>query len=377
MSVLILYSISHQEILMKSLCQQVCNAGVCADLLDVTSLDFFSPSGRKAPRLIRLYKNLSRLKPDYHRDRFILWLVCRMAEKYDVIDFQGLFTPLFYTISKKLKQRGKVMKAHFWGSVLTLTKSHNKWWKVKVLENSELVQVATEEMKGHVADKFPEYLGRTVVCPFGNQHLDDLRELMEESRQLDLGFTKIALTDKIVVCCGYNGKETQQHIKMIQALGALPVDVQKRLAVFFPMTYELKDEYLATVQDELKDVAFSYDIIIQRMTELQLLSLRKVTDIVVNIQVVDALSASLQEHIFCGGVLVAGEWLPYSLFTDHGIYYIKSGEDELSEKLLDTIQHLETLKIKCRDNSQRIYDLTSWQAVIERWKDIYLRLDKL
>lgn len=132
---------------------------------------------------------------------------------------------------------------------------------------------------------------------------------------------------------------------------------------------------MATVQNALKDVAFCYDIIIQRMTELQLLSLRKISDIVVNIQVIDSLSASLQEHIFCGGVLIAGEWLPYSLFTDHGIYYIKSGVSDLSEKLLDTIQNLDTLKRKCGDNGQRIYALTSWQAVIERWKDIYLRLD--
>ena len=372
MNVLILYSISHQEILMRSLCQQICNAGVCADLLDVTSLVFFSPSGRKAPRLIQLYrKSFSVL----HRDRITLWLVCRMAEKYDVIDFQGLFTPLFYTISKILKKRGKAIKTHFWGTDLTLAKSYDKSWKGKVLENSKLVQVATEEMKGHVADKFHDYLDRTVVCPFGNQHLDDLRELMEEGGQMDLGFTKMILTGKIVVCCGYNGKETQQHIKMIRALGALPVDVQKKLAVVFPMTYELEEEYLAAVQDELKGVAFSYDIIIQRMTELQLLSLRKISDIVVNIQVIDSLSASLQEHIFCGGVLIAGEWLPYSLFTDHGIYYIKSGVSDLSEKLLDTIQNLDTLKRKCEDNGQRIYALTSWQAVIERWKDIYLRLD--
>ena len=151
--------------------------------------------------------------------------------------------------------------------------------------------------------------------------------------------------------------------------------MQKKLAVVFPMTYELEEEYLATVQNALKDVAFCYDIIIQRMTELQLLSLRKISDIVVNIQVIDSLSASLQEHIFCGGVLIAGEWLPYSLFTDHGIYYIKSGVSDLSEKLLDTIQNLDTLKRKCGDNGQRIYALTSWQAVIERWKDIYLRLD--
>ena len=235
---------------------------------------------------------------------------------------------------------------------------------------------AAREMKERVAEKFPEYSDITVVCPFGNQHLDDLRQLMANPSLQDRSFTKMNLQGKIVVCCGYNGKRFQQHLEMIQALKALPEDVQRRLAVVFPMTYELNDDYLNDVMRELDEVKFDYDIIIDRMTERQVLTLRMLTDLVVNIQVIDALAASLQEHIFCGGVLVAGEWLPYSLFTANGIYYIKTSMEDLSDKLRFAIEHLNELKDKCATNGKKLYELTSWKTVIPSWTVVYGLLEK-
>ena len=379
MKLLILYDVSHQAVLMRSLCKHVNEAGISADLIDVSSLDFYSPSGRKAPRLLRLYQTLSENTPlrHFHRDRILLWVLGRMAEHYDALDFQGLYSPLFYALVKRLKRNTtKVMKAQFWGSDLNLSQDYDLRWKREMLSNMRFIQVATPEMKERVAEKFPEYSDITVVCPFGNQHLDDLRQLMANPSLQDRSFTKMNLQGKIVVCCGYNGKRFQQHLEMIQALKALPEDVQRRLAVVFPMTYELNDDYLNDVMRELDEVKFDYDIIIDRMTERQVLTLRMLTDLVVNIQVMDALAASLQEHIFCGGVLVAGDWLPYSLFTANGIYYIKTSMEDLSDKLRFAIEHLNELKDKCATNGKKLYELTSWKTVIPSWTVVYGLLEK-
>jgi hypothetical protein len=102
--------------------------------------------------------------------------------------------------------------------------------------------------------------------------------------------------------------------------------------------------------------------------------LKILTDIVVNIQITDTLSASLQEHLYAKNILLVGEWLPYKIFDENGIFYMKTSCEKLSENISYCIDNLDVLKQKTKNNYMKIKSLSSWDFVSRDWLKIYNEL---
>lgn len=375
MKILILYHSSNQVVLMDSLCNEINEIGLYADSFDTTKLRFYSPKGHKRPFMLWLYKFFTKLPKvkSFVEKLFYYRLILHLSNSYDIIDVQSLFRSMYSYLVPIFKQRGKKVKVHVWGTDFYKYAFEPGWskWQTIVYDKADVIQIATESMKSDFIRKFPQYESKIRTGVFGNQHLDDLIEFKQHPERKDLSFIFGDYQGKIIVTCGYNARSRHQHLKMIEAMNKLPQEIQDKLFVIFPMTYLREDSYLKSIEESLKDVHFKYEVINSYLTENQLMSLRQITDIFINIVVSDALSSSTQEHLFCGNVVIVGDWLPYSIFETNGVFYIKTSLDQLYDKIYYSVTHIDELRKKCANNSKCLYNITSWKSAISMFKEIY------
>ena len=94
-------------------------------------------------------------------------------------------------------------------------------------------------------------------------------------------------------------------------------------------------------------------------------------DIVINVQDTDALSGSLQSHLYCGNVCIFGEWLNYSPFINNGVYYIKTSMDGIAEHLKDVLRDFSKYKTLSAGNHDIIGRLFTWEATIGKQTAVY------
>ena len=114
-----------------------------------------------------------------------------------------------------------------------------------------------------------------------------------------------------------------------------------------------------------------YKLFDKRLSDEEVAALRKLCDVVVNMQITDAFSASLQGHIYAGGILLAGEWLNYPVLDDNGIFYVKVNFDTLTETVADVLTRMDYYKSLYAGNPVKMKAQTSWQAVIGKWAECY------
>ena len=373
MKVLILYGFSHQVVLMDSLCESINRIGIYADSFDTSLLRLYSPKGHKRSFWVWLYKESMKLPrgKGFVKRHFYNRLLLQLSNGYDIIDVQSLFDPMYSVLVPIFKEKGKKVKVHIWGSDFYLNLPEWVRWQVKVYEKADIIQIATEQMKRDFVKRFPEYETKTRTGVFGNQHLDDLIEFKKHPERIDLSHVSGDYNGKLIVTCGYNARPRHQHIKMIEALNNLPQEQQDKVFVIFPMTYLRETDYLEQVENALSNVRFKYVMINDYMTEDQLMSLRMFTDLYINIIETDALSSSTQEHFFCGNVVVVGDWLPYSIFEDNGIFYIKTSLEQLKDNIFYAITHIDELKTKSAKNPDLLYKIASWKRASSKFKTIY------
>jgi len=209
---------------------------------------------------------------------------------------------------------------------------------------------------------------------FGNSIFDIIKKLdnpgIEDDYRKELGIP----ADKMTLTCGYNGSKGQQHLKILEAIMKLDPSLRKNIFLLLPMTYGTTAEYLREIIGQINKTGLPYRIFTTLMNANEVAKLRISTDIVVNIQTTDAFSASLQEHIMAGNILIVGEWLPYDYLKENDIYHFKTNLDDLPEKLSMCLATIDLHKQMAEKNKEKIYNFSSWNNTIKDWISIYNEL---
>ena len=208
----------------------------------------------------------------------------------------------------------------------------------------------------------------------GRYEFDVLEKMFADKSLIDTSFLSKHAEGKLIITCGYNGRRMQQHLVILEAIDKLPDNLKQRIFLFLPMTYKLAEEHYNEVYEKLEDMGIPYQIQKERLSLEQNLTMRMKTNIVVNIQKTDALSGSLQEHLYCSNVLIVGDWLPYEILSENGVFFIKTSLDTLSINIKEAIIHYDKYKKKCNNNRTNLYNLTSWKAILPQWKTMYEEL---
>lgn len=372
MKVLLLYSFDNHCRLLDTLALNLKKNGIEADTLNISAMKFRSFSQESGPLLLRLLAPFTGISFFRKAARFLFqkMTILSLARDYGIIDIHFL-SPVYHDIIPRLRKMGKKVKVTVWGSDFYRALPEKTERQRNVYSSVDIIQAGTLQMKSDFLEKFPEYEQKIRIARFGIKMFDIIEELDVSGNRAayrqELGIPAAKLT----VTCGYNGSRVQRHDVIFKAVSRLSPEARESIFLIIPMTYGTPKGYSEEVAEEVKKTGVQYRIITSSLDERRLAMLRLSTDIAVNIQVSDAFSASVQEQIFAGSIVIAGNWLPYSLLKEQGIYFIETGLESLAASIESCVAEYKACQAKCIDNRERIRKLSSWQSAVTDWVNIY------
>lgn len=343
--------------------------GLIVNALNIKTGDFYSVH-EKTPFVFKMFRRLM-LIPKLRVIFFILLKPFLLREffKYDIADLQFI-NSTYDKLIPLLRKKGLAVKASFVGSDFYRASKERIKKLHLILHDVDMIFVGTEDYKKDFLKEFPETSDKIEVSHIGLNQLEDLKVLME-NKPLKSNPLFPNKGDKIFIACGYNGSKGQRHLKIIEAVNKLGKETKDKIFLIFPMTYGTPEGYIQSLNNVLENSGIDYKIFDKRLSFEELMYLRIASDIVINIQVTDAFAGSIQEHIMTGGVMILGEWLPYSILDKNGIFTIKTSVEGLSNNIQKVVDNFEYYKDKSSYNTEKIYRLSSWKYVRKKRADIY------
>lgn len=371
MKCLLIYRFPHHHVMMDKMAALLTANGVITDIFCIKTYTFTNNSKTFWGAIAQKYlgKILS-VRP--YKLRVFMMMVFRkvvlkkMLSKYDKIDFHSYYIDLHdmmhYCISHQIPY-----DITLWGSDILRADT-------SLLAKMRFGFEHCAYIKG--IDKLLEKVSLTYSCQYDEKLLpayfgDAMCEVIDSITPQNVESLNKALFQKskgkLIVTCGYNAMPAQQHKMMIRALNELETRYKKMIFLNFLMTYEKSDSYIKEIAKSLDQIGIDYQIMEHFLTEEELAVVRIKSDITINTQTTDALAAALVQHLYCGNVLIVGNWLEYKPFDERGIFYIKCAEDELTSKVSDVIDNYSEYKLLAKDNHSKLSDLASWDAVMQQW----------
>ena len=336
----------------------------------VFNIDILSGRKRfKDGKVVDLYTNFL-LNMLYHIPRLRVY-VRRCCSKFfirknihenDIIVLHFI-DPGYYRFIKQLRNKTKNIVFHWWGS--DLYRSDERIKKIQ-REMSTMARrhVMVNGMNDYFINNFPQEASKIHFAKFGINLLDLMNEIPNDFNKNDLKKKFLIPEDHIVIACGYNGSRGQQHLIMIDALDRLPQSIKSRIFLLLPMTYGADDDYVREIESHLEFSGIKFRILTSFLNTLNLINLRFLSDLTINIQVSDGFSASIRESLYAGNILIVGDWLPYHEIKEWGVFYIETSIDTLKQKIEDVFISYEVYKIRTLKNREIIYQTSSWHSTI-------------
>lgn len=378
MRVLLLYQFLNHSSLVGALADHMRPFGIDIDCLDLPTLNFLSGKKGKSSIYRSLYLiwekigKLRRVVSVFLKTKFIM----AQLNDYDLVDIHSY--DLYYNeIIPKIKKKGKPLIIMVWGSDFYRATKEALEKKRLGFSMADIIHLESETVKEDFLKVYPEFEDKIRIVQFGLNQLDLLKEAMQERHDDVKLLPNESSKGKLIVTCGYNGIESQQHLTMIDALSCLPESLRQKIYILVPFTYGWKPAYKEKVLARLKSSNMPYTLLDERLSDAHITELRIISNIVINIQVTDSFSASLQEHMMAGSVMIVGDWLPYKVFDDAGIFLIKTTLEGLRDKIEDVMTHYEMYKEKSMANKENVYNLSSWKGVTQKWVSIYTECHNL
>ncbi len=249
---------------------------------------------------------------------------------------------------------------------------HNKKGKhifLSACNVADKITFTNEKTKEQFIDEFKWNKNNLFLCRFGLAPLELLAKVrntkIEAKKALGWDHKKLAIT------IGYNLSPFQQHLKILKELYELKV-FSDQIEIVLPITYAGSENYKKALISKLNKLPFDYFIYDQFLSDEKIAQLRWASDIMVQLQVTDQFSGSMQEHLFARNVVITGSWLPYQTMIEYGIEFIRiDSVENLSDKLETIINQYDSFYLKTDKNPEAILELSSWESNILNWVQLY------
>jgi glycosyltransferase involved in cell wall biosynthesis len=296
----------------------------------------------------------------------------RELPDYDVCHVQ-MFSSHKALLLPFLRKKCRKLLVSFWGSDVNKTKGMAIALQKFGLGYADLVTFQTEVLKETFLRKYAvadEPRLRTVHL--GLYVLTLLRELIvqqadrQEIRQ-SLGIP----ADSICVTCGTYAVPDQNHQTIIEQIEGNRHRLPANLHLLFPMTYG-DPGYRATVVERLRQSGLSFTVYDTFLSDEQIARLWYASDILVQVLNKDAFSGATQECLYVGNIVITGSWLSYNILKDRGVRFVEVDDlTQLGDRLALTLDNMAQLKREFAANSDIIWQLSSWEHVINNWVELY------
>jgi len=300
-------------------------------------------------------------------------------QTFDIVHIHFL-SPMYLFYRKIFRARKMVVT--FWGSDLYRIPKESKLRKFMqrgILKHADAITVVSKKMirdfqktfgfrdKPIFVTKLTGLLDLQTIDTLGQQAI----ELFKERYQIQ--------RDDIILTLGYSADPRKNHEYMINEVLELNKNI-KNIFVFLPMTYgnkEHREKIKKYCEETFQKHGVKYAVLENFMSDQEVAILRKITDVMVNVQDTDALCASMQESLYAGSIVINGAWLNYGELLEDGAYYetipeLKPGI--LASKLEYVIKNLTDLKNKTTINREIIAKRNDWNEVTQNFITLYNKL---
>ncbi len=259
----------------------------------------------------------------------------------------------------------------FYGSDFYRTSNFIKNIQKLLYKKADAITFTNPLTKKSFIEYYKDYDNKSYVCRFGLKTLDFIdknRSISKKELRESLGYD----LEKVIVTCGYNSTKEQQHGKIIESIVKLPKDLLEQTQFVFPMTYgdNINKERIKNI---LKQTNLDYIILENFLYGDNNANIKLASDIMINVLETDSFSGSMQEFLYANNIIITGSWLPYEVFDNAGIQYVKIDDiDKLSSRLEKIIEeNIETFDTS--KNKNIISKLSLWSNTIESWVDVYTK----
>lgn len=295
--------------------------------------------------------------------------------KSDIINIHFLY-PIHRYLWSDIKSSCDKTVVTIWGSDFYRAKKDNLKKMETIISECDALTFGNEL----TAEDFKKFYNKLdlndkiYIRRFGLRPLEFLQNnnISSKEAKKDLGLAK----GKIIVMVGYSSNSGHQHEEIIRNLNKMNQELLKDIIVIFPMTYgDLS--YRDKIEKKLRGSEFDYILLKDFMPYEDVAKLRLASDIMINVQISDQFSGSMQECLFAGSVVITGSWLPYDTFWENGIFALQIQKiSELNGMLKYALNNLDNLKEKSKKNKDIIWELSSWKKNAPKWLDMYKDLMK-
>lgn len=373
MKVLILYVYGHHHTIVERLSDEMLQKGIVVDVLNVTDYNTYMKSNLLWYKIFGIHKYIKKdsIAARLFSKIFFNLIFPIVISNYDRIDFHA-YCPIFYKPASICRRKKIKYDITLWGSEILRADSTRLQLMEDGFQGANKIKSAKSVLKYMSSTYSGRFDDKLYYADFGNSQFEHIDNISDNSVKLISKKYYSTCLEKILITCGYNGAKCQNHIEIIRALGGLSQNQKQRVHLLIPLTYECPTSFIDEIRQELNRVGIPYTIFTKYMDKDENAVLRKLTDIVINIQNTDAFSFSLQEHLYCGNILILGEWLNYPELEESSIFLIRTEKDELTRTIENTLINFPELKKKCISNKNEISKIISWSAMADRWEHSYL-----
>lgn len=297
----------------------------------------------------------------------------RVAKKYDVLNFHHLddnAREYIHFSTRFLAHKKHILS--LWGSDFYKRDRKEDDAFKRLLKKAHTITFTNEKSKELFISEFDWEKDNIFVIQFGLAQLDLIRNHQsakdEIKRELSIAENKTVLT------VGYNASANQQHEAIITELKVLAEDKEwvEELHLIVPLTYGAPLAYKEELSKLYGHLAFSSTIYENYLDDELITKLRKVSDIMIQLQQTDQFSGSMQEYLFANNIVITGSWLPYQVFKTKGVYFEEiDSVSELSNLLKSVLIKKDECSVKTQINADIIYNLSSWKSTIQKWVELY------
>lgn len=294
-------------------------------------------------------------------------LLKSIKQRFDLINVHFV-TDFWILQDKKYKSLSDKLLLTPWGSDVLRINSKQKERLQHVYDEADYVSAMPGAFWDTVKLKFNVPNSKFVKLNHGSSMIDYI--ITHSNYTKDEAKHALGLSDKMIITCGYNGHEVQNHINIIKSIASVKEQLPQNLFLILPMTYGGTKRYRDKVKSFLDDNCLQYKIYDSFLGEEALFDLRKASDIFIHAQPTDGDSGSLQEYLLCGCKVINGKWTRYPKLETNGVpYCIFNSFDELGEKIVEV--YFRKYKIIVPDETYNQIRTKAWSVVAQGWVDFY------
>lgn len=261
----------------------------------------------------------------------------------------------------------------YWGSDLYRGNKRHFFFQSFLLKIADKITFITQDMVDYFYLHFQEkdYANKIVVLDFGNMffaNIDGYKnnfDITERKEMFGLDSRKYS------IALGYSGIKQMQQLEMLNSISKCRTSILNCIEIVLPMHYasQILFEEITSVLNSAQINAY---ITRDFLDEDRIVKLRTSSEIFINMQMTDALSSSMLEHLYSGSIVINASWLNYSILKESDIFYIEVDSfDKLPMVIDEVISNFQYYREKSECNREKVESICSWSVLKNKWLELY------